>query len=175
MYELLIVCTILSAAESFEDTPSASETNRKNLFSLLCRPSPWPSDWMLASRCRSLLSLDRELAASSIRIRAKNGTIHLRGTVPSPDAHPSCATTPTGVAEAAKTRQTTRPIRAPEVEEEAGMTRGQKTRRAPPRGSRIRMFSNDMSDSNDEPLVTAPSSSVWTVAESLQIRSRTGS
>ena len=31
------------------------------------------------------------------------------------------------------------------------------------------MFSKVMSDSNDEPLVTVPSLSVWTVAESLQV------
>ena len=63
----------------------------------------------------------------------------------------------------------------PAAEERAGWRSDQKMRREPPRGSRITTFSNDMSDSNDEPLVTVPSSSVWTVAESLQIRSRSGS
>jgi hypothetical protein len=57
---------------------------RRNPFNgIFGKKDNTPSDWLLVSRCRSLLYRDPQLAQSSIYVSSDEGTISLRGTVTS--------------------------------------------------------------------------------------------
>lgn len=70
------------AANPFADHPSTEQpTQPRSLTLPSARPQERPSDWLLASRCRSLIYADTQLAGQSVQVDVRDGTIVLSGSV----------------------------------------------------------------------------------------------
>jgi hypothetical protein len=62
--------------------PTPEPTSVGSTFERLRNRHDVPSDWLLISRCRTILCTDRELTGSGIHVDARDGTVYLRGSVP---------------------------------------------------------------------------------------------